>query len=308
MVLIAFITAFFFVFQIALVAAHGDVSRVILNGKTFQGPNPFSNKNADSPIRKISTTFPITSVTSPDMNCGINAKAAAIVAPVTAGSKVTFAWESGRGKNWGHSIGPIMTYMAKCDGSCKNFDTRKAKFFKVSQVGRKDGSMTWHQADIKAGRTFTTTLPKELPDGEYIIRHELIALHFATKKNGAQMYPSCIQVKVTGGQGKALPTETVSFPGAYKATDPGIFTPNIFTKREYIFPGPAIGKFGAAPRNNIAPATTSNSTTNVNTNSTNNANTTTTTLSSNKGEVHPHARRFVRSRIMRDLPSEAMNH
>lgn len=38
---------------------------------------------------------------------------------------------------------------------------------------------------------------------------------------GAQFYPSCIQLEVTG-TGTALPTSLVSFPGAYTPTTPGV--------------------------------------------------------------------------------------
>lgn len=38
---------------------------------------------------------------------------------------------------------------------------------------------------------------------------------------GIQIYPSCVQVEVTG-EGDAFPTEFVSFPGAYTPTTPGI--------------------------------------------------------------------------------------
>lgn len=73
-------------------------------------------------------------------------------------------------------------------------------------------------------------------------------MHFATKHGGAQIYPSCIQVNVTGSQAKSLPSDAalVSFPGAYKATDPGIFTPKIFTQRDYVFPGPPVVDFGGS--------------------------------------------------------------
>ena len=39
--------------------------------------------------------------------------------------------------------------------------------------------------------------------------------------SGAQVYPSCIQLEVTGS-GTAFPTAFVSFPGAYTADTPGI--------------------------------------------------------------------------------------
>jgi len=44
----------------------------------------------------------------------------------------------------------MMTYMAKCDTStCDKFNGSTAKWFKIEQIGKKDGS-TWYQQDISA--------------------------------------------------------------------------------------------------------------------------------------------------------------
>lgn len=43
---------------------------------------------------------------------------------------------------------------------------------------------------------------------------------------GAEFYPACIQVNI-GGNGNGAPQSTVSFPGAYKDDDPGIYDPNV---------------------------------------------------------------------------------
>jgi hypothetical protein len=64
-------------------------------------------------------------------------------------------------------------------------------------------------------------IPSATPSGEYLVRVESIALHSASGANGAQFYISCGQINVTGG-GSGKPTDLVSFPGAYKSTDPGI--------------------------------------------------------------------------------------
>lgn len=55
----------------------------------------------------------------------------------------------------------------------------------------------------------------------------------------AQHYVACAQVKVTGG-GSANPA-TVSFPGAYGASDPGIAI-NVYypVPTSYKMPGPAV--------------------------------------------------------------------
>jgi hypothetical protein len=69
--------------------------------------------------------------------------------------------------------------------------------------------------------TWTIQIPSNLKAGDYIIRHELVALHYATKELGPEFYISCLNVKVLG-DGTAEPTkeDTVRFPGAYKPDDP----------------------------------------------------------------------------------------
>jgi hypothetical protein len=74
---------------------------------------------------------------------------------------------------------------------------------------------------MKAGGSVKYTIPKCIASGYYLVRHELIALHAAYQYPGAQFYPGCHQLKVSGG-GSASPSGLVSFPGAYKAADPGI--------------------------------------------------------------------------------------
>ena len=64
-------------------------------------------------------------------------------------------------------------------------------------------------------------IPTSLPSGDYLFRIEHIGLHAAASANGAQFYISCGQLSVTGG-GTGVPSPLVAFPGAYKATDPGI--------------------------------------------------------------------------------------
>jgi hypothetical protein len=84
------------------------------------------------------------------------------------------------------------------------------------------------------------TVPKATPDGEYLLRVEQIALHLAMQANKAQFYLACSQIKITGG-GSGTPGPMVSFPGAYKSTDPGILV-NLQTIKpeQYQPPGPAV--------------------------------------------------------------------
>lgn len=85
---------------------------------------------------------------------------------------------------------------------------------------RSDG--TWASDDFITGKTYTFTIPKTLVAGNYIVRHEILALHSAYSYPGVQFYPSCFQVTVTGGGSATGPSSKVAFPGAYTPTTPGI--------------------------------------------------------------------------------------
>ncbi|GLB41315.1 putative glycosyl hydrolase family 61 [Lyophyllum shimeji] len=225
--------------------AHGFVATITIDGKAFKGDVPNAAKNP-SIIRQISHVDPVKGATNAAVNCGFNAGPASLVADAMPGSTVTFDWRGGDLSNWPHNTGPMLTYMASCgDTTCDKFDTTQAKWFKIQQVGRKPNSADWAQADLMKGGTAAVTLPKTLAPGNYMIRHEIIALHLANSKGGAEFYPSCAQLRVGGSQtGKPTTDELVSLPGAYSDNDAGIFDPDVFNaKATYVFPGPKIAAF-----------------------------------------------------------------
>ena len=121
-------------------------------------------------------------------------------------------------------------------------------WFKVDEAGYEDGK--WAATDImvtQQNNVWYWTLPSGLQAGQYLVRHEMfvslvsesncaadrpvhsIALHSAGTYPGAQFYPGCSQIEVTGS-GSDFPDSSylVSFPGAYAGTDPGI-TFNMYT-------------------------------------------------------------------------------
>lgn len=87
--------------------------------------------------------------------------------------------------------------------------------------------------------TVSFTIPAAVPTGTYLIRVESIALHQAQNVGGAQIYLSCAQVKVTDG-GNGTPGPMVAFPGAYKASDPGLRWSYYPVPTSYTAPGPAV--------------------------------------------------------------------
>ena len=57
---------------------------------------------------------------------------------------------------------------------------------------------------------------------------QLIALQLAMSIGGAEFYPMCAQVVISGsGTGTPSSDETCTFPGGYSNTDPGIYVPNV---------------------------------------------------------------------------------
>lgn len=85
-------------------------------------------------------------------------------------------------------------------------------------------STSLHPSDLRTRmpqNSWTVTVPSDIASGGYLLRHELLALHSAGTALGAQFYPMCAQVVVTGG-GSASPSG-VALPGAYATNDPGMF-------------------------------------------------------------------------------------
>jgi hypothetical protein len=114
-----------------------------------------------------------------------------------------------------------------------------AVWFKIKEEGRTGTSDVWGDAPLRTpGGSVTYTIPECITPGYYLVRHEIIALHAAYTYPGAQFYPGCHQLKVTGS-GSTTPSDLVSFPGAYKGTDAGI-TYDAYKATEYTVPGPSV--------------------------------------------------------------------
>ncbi|KAI0668780.1 glycosyl hydrolase family 61-domain-containing protein [Trametes maxima] len=237
------------------VAAHGFVSQVAIDGKAYAGNVP-NNYQGPSPIRLVSDISPVKGASNPDLNCGLNAQLAELVVPANPGSSVEFQWSGGDHQKWPHNTGPLMTYLASCGSTtCDKFNGSTAQWFKIDEAGKKpNDDSQWIQQDIMNGDSYTLTLPQDLAPGDYLIRHEIIALHLAVSMGGAEFYPSCTQIRV-GGNGSGKPTDTVTFPGGYKDSDAGIFDPDVFDAgAKYTFPGPPLSNLASASAGITPPA------------------------------------------------------
>ncbi len=72
-------------------------------------------------------------------------------------------------------------------------------FFKIDESTYEPKTKTWGTDQlIKDNSTRTVIIPSDLKPGMYVIRHEIIGLHFAWHENvqrktsGAQLYPVCL--------------------------------------------------------------------------------------------------------------------
>jgi hypothetical protein len=180
---------------------------------------------------------PVTDVSSEAIRCYQ-------LSPGGGGSTSNFKVAAGGSLNWAASPnifhpGPVSAYMAKVpEGkTAASWDGSGQVWFKVyqEQVSGGSGGLSWGSMN-KA--SFSVPVPSCLPAGEYLYRFEHVALHSASAPGGAQFYISCAQLTVSGG-GSKTPSNLVSFPGAYKSSDPGLAV-NIYNARSYTPAGPSV--------------------------------------------------------------------
>ncbi|KAK9778415.1 hypothetical protein SCAR479_04817 [Seiridium cardinale] len=128
---------------------------------------------------------------------------------------------------------PIIDYLAPCNGPCETVDKTSLKFFKIDGAGKADPSAT------SSPGYWANDIPASVTPGNYVLRHEIIALHSANQPNGARAYPQCFNLEITGS-GADTPS---GIPGTqlYNSVDPGILY-NLYTTPQpsYTVPGPPL--------------------------------------------------------------------
>lgn len=167
-----------------------------------------------------------------DIICNKNSENAPIEATVAAGGTVDFYWTT-----WPDShIGPVLTYVANCgtgDNACSTVDKATLKWVKIDEAGIDLDTQTWAATDLIANNnTWSVTVPSTLASGSYVFRHEIIAMHGASNENGAQNYPFCINIAITGG-GSDSPEGTL---GTELYTPTGMYYMFFFFRPFFPFP------------------------------------------------------------------------
>lgn len=236
----------------ASVAAHGYVESITVNGETYENYNPstFPYMSDPPPVPGWTADFPDlgfvepAAASDPDIICHRSATNGETHIPVSAGDTLSLQWTP-----WPDSHkGPVIDYLADCNGDCSTVSKTSLQFFKIAERGLVDPSSNTWAADelIDAGEVWEVTIPSNIASGSYVLRHEIIALHSAGQPNGAQFYPQCINLEISGG-GSSSPSGT---PGTslYSANDPGIVF-NIYEgATSYPIPGPPLSSAAKARR------------------------------------------------------------
>ncbi|KAF2421094.1 glycoside hydrolase, partial [Tothia fuscella] len=233
-----------------LATAHGHLKEWIIDGTTYPAFDPlYDHGPTFTDIKRIEYGFP---KLKNDLGPGVNPVADVnkdsitcrwkpledpkIMAEARAGATMAFKWT-----DWFSSHkGPVLTYMGLLPPSAKVEDV---DFFKIDELAYDPKTRVWGSDYMMdhTNNTHTVTIPSDLKPGVYVVRHEIIALHgamsdnYKTKVSGAQFYPQCAQVKITG-DGTATPSGG-KFPGLYKWDDKGILINIFFRPNEYFSPG-----------------------------------------------------------------------
>ncbi|OCL14194.1 lytic polysaccharide monooxygenase [Glonium stellatum] len=253
----AALTVFSFLFLSLITpftSAHGRIAYILADGKNYTGFDPaLAVANITTPplaawsadnlgnIYVVPSLFNTTNIT-----CHLNAEPGQAYVSIESGHNVTLVWNT-----WPTShVGPVLTYLAACNGSCTTVDKTKLEFVKIDELGWLNSSDprgiqlggTW-ASDVLIADDFTWTvqIPANLQPGGYVLRHEIIALHVANITNEAQAYPQCVNLMVGTGEASGEAegiTGGEPAPDFYSMYGPGILVDVHHKLTGYSIPGP----------------------------------------------------------------------
>ncbi|KJZ69973.1 hypothetical protein HIM_10644 [Hirsutella minnesotensis 3608] len=160
----------------ALAAAHGHIDRIDIDGKSYGGflvdqypheqnvPDLIAWSTAatqDGPVQ----TF---DYNQPNIICHQDAKPGALAGEVAAGGNVTIHWS----KWFEDHRGPVISYLANCNGSCASVNKTELEFFKIEEAGLLDNSKSpgrWASDELMAANnTWTVNIPSDIAAGNYV--------------------------------------------------------------------------------------------------------------------------------------------
>ncbi|KAK0618934.1 glycosyl hydrolase family 61-domain-containing protein [Immersiella caudata] len=252
--------------------AHSFVSYVRINGEQFNGYDPrpglpnvghrivWAHNAPDQGWVNASH------YANGDIACHRDAVSVPAHGPVRAGQTVGVHWNG-----WPRiHVGPVLSYIAPCTGTsdgCASVNKAQLKWTMIDNSApgliNKEPTTngTWATDFLifsgfddkrRSNNTWQVRLPAGLKPGPYVLRHEIISLHYGTvpEEGGAQHYPICVNLWVLPPTGSTpAPFNLVGVPSGdlYEAGHPGLFYD--ITARpmaDYVLPGPGLAA-GATP-------------------------------------------------------------
>lgn len=215
----------------ATASAHTSVEKFEAGGKTYEGFRAASKQDPgnQSPAWWTNQGWGYQPIYGDEINsANIIAHKDASPSPYTAeapaGEKVTFTWHhegtcGGGEEGWDCSHhGWTSTWLAPCNGDCKDVDKTKLEFFKIHEsalIDYRDGRYSsgtsqgqvgfWGTDAIfyEQGNKQSVTIPKEIPSGNYVLRTEVVSIHNNGDVANRQFWPQAFNIKVTGGDDSA---------------------------------------------------------------------------------------------------------
>lgn len=196
------------------VSAHSHVTNIVVDGISYEGYDPRAPN--DEVLGAWSTDvhedgwIGYGSYQLEDIICHIDGSNAKGYVPVKAGDSISIQW-----MGWPESHhGPVLTYLARCgeDGtaSCASINKTELAFFTIGRAGLLDPTRNateyatargvWATDELIArNNSWLVTVPPAMAPGSYVLRHEIIALHYVNIPGmGPQHYPQCWNFQVIG--------------------------------------------------------------------------------------------------------------
>ncbi|ORY61691.1 glycoside hydrolase [Pseudomassariella vexata] len=232
-----------------IAASHSFITNVNINLTSYSGfdPRPGFGNNSAQPLAAWSTTATDqgyvnqTAYQSPDIVCHRGAENAQAHIPVSAGDTVHLQW-----MGWPQSHkGPVMDYLASCGLSgCDRVNKTSLEWFKINEIGLVNTSSVcgyvggcWGSDLLIANNnSWIVEIPPSIRPGSYVLRTEIIALHNASNVVGAQNYPQCINLEISGN-GADFPAG-VRGEKLYQPSDSGVNVNITKGVSSYVIPGP----------------------------------------------------------------------
>lgn len=216
---------------VASVSGHTSVEKFEANGKTYEGFRQASKQDPrnQSPAWWTNQGWGYQPVfgdklNHPDIIAHVDASPSPYTAEASAGKPVTFTWHhegtcGGGEEGWDCSHhGWTSTYLAPCNGDCKNVQKTDLQFFKIHEaalIDYRDGRFSqgssqgqvgyWGTDEIfyTNGNKQSVTIPKDIPSGNYVLRTEVVSIHNNGDVANRQFWPQAFNIKVTGGNDSA---------------------------------------------------------------------------------------------------------